>query len=635
METRHNSSHGNIPFRPLTLGPYEGTVLRRDDGSFIVQSVQTLQPYVPRYTHALMHWATHRPHDTFLAQRNEHGQWIKLSYIEALQKIQPLAQALLNRGLNAERPLLVLSENSLQHALITLAALHVGIPCASISPAYSLLSPSADRVKHAVDLLTPGLVFAQSASAYAQAIEAALPTHTELVFVEGKHPTRPSSNFEAFLGTPVTSDVAKAHASVRADTIAKFLFTSGSTRLPKAVVNTHGMLCSNMQMHVQCYPHFEDEPPVLVDWMPWHHTAAGNNNFGVVLFRGGTMYIDEGKPTADGMEQTLNNLREVESTLYYTVPKGLDMLAHAMQNDTVLRDRFFKRMRLIFPCGAALSSSTKRAMDELAIAACGARIPMTMALGMTETAPFALSAHLPDWQAGIIGLPAPGLEVKLAPVADKLEVRYRGPNITPGYWRQPELTREAFDEEGFFCSGDAARFIDPVQPESGLAFDGRIAEDFKLVSGTWVNVGALRLQVIGAGAPYIHDVVITGHDREYLGMLVFLLPAAAELSPSLSKQATLADMASDAHVKHWTRQLLDRLAAQATGSSNRIARAILLSEPASMALCEMTDKGSINQRTTLRTRAKLVERLYAPEPPDDVLIAQTHVDAPASNAQLA
>ena len=616
---------GSAKFRPIALGPYEGTAEKREDGALILRSTDTLGPSPSRYTDPLIRWAKEKPDAPLVAERDGNGEWKFLSYGQALEAVQHLGQALLDLGLGVERPLMVLSENSIEHALMALAAMHVGIPYAPISPAYSLLSQSAERVSHAVELLTPGAVFAFDAERYARAIQIAVPDDVELIFVEGGIAGRRSTPFRELLDTRPTAQVEAAHEAVAIDTIAKFLFTSGSTKLPKAVVNTHGMMMCNQQMYLQCYPFLAEEPPVLVDWMPWHHTAAGNNNFGVILYNGGTLYIDRGKPTPDGMAETIRNLREVPSTIYYSVPKGLETLVQEMKRDTVLRDCFFSRLRLIFPCGAALPGPLKQAIDELAIASCGARIPMTMGLGMTETAPFAISAHIPDWQAGVIGIPAPGVEVKLVPNGDKLEVRYRGPNITPGYWRQPELTRDAFDDEGYFRSGDAARFVDDSAPERGLRFDGRIAEDFKLISGTWVNVGALRLEVIAAGAPYIHDVVITGHDREDLGMLMVLLPAAAELSAALPGNAGLADIARDPAVRAWAQALMDRLAAKATGSSHRIVRAMVLEEPPLMELGEMTDKGSINQRTMLKTRATLVERLYAAQP--DTAVLHTNIRA--------
>nr|WP_244960365.1 AMP-binding protein [Eoetvoesiella caeni] len=433
---------------------------------------------------------------------------------------------------------------------------------------------------------------------------------------------RPSTRYDELANTPVTQQVAQAHEAVKPDTVAKFLFTSGSTKLPKAVINTHGMLTCNQQMFLQCYPFLTGQPPVLVDWMPWHHTGAGNHNFGLVLYHGGSLYIDEGKPTVDGMAQTISNLKEVAPTIYYSVPKGLEMLAQAMKTDLALRDRFFSRLCNLFPQGAAMSAPLKHTLDELAVASCGMRIPMTASLGMTETAPFALSAHLPDWQAGIIGTPPPGLDVKLVPQGDKLEVRYRGPSIMPGYWRQPELTAEAFDDEGFLCSGDAARFVDDNAREQGLRYDGRIAEDFKLASGTWVNVGALRQRVIAAGAPHIHDIVLTGHDRDELGMLIFLLPTASSLATHTAPNAGAAAIAGDPGVQAWAQSLLDSLAENSAGSSQFIGRAMVLRDPPLMDLGEMTDKGSINQRSVLKTRAALVEQLYAAEPGSGTLLVR-------------
>ncbi|MCB5363852.1 feruloyl-CoA synthase [Pusillimonas sp. CC-YST705] len=607
-------------FRELALGPYGATVQKRADGSIILESTDPLRDYVATYNTLLPHWAEHKPDQTLLAWRGQDGEWERLSYRQMLDRVLPLAQYLLGQNLSAERPLLILSENSAEHAMIMLAAIHVGIPFVPLSPAYSLLAPGAERVLHAVKLLTPGLVFAQDAERYANAIEKAVPADTPLVFANGTLPGRLCTSLSEALQTQPGEDVDAAFKAVTPDTILKFLFTSGSTKMPKAVINTHRMMTSNQQMHLQYYPFLVEEPPVLMDWMPWHHTAAGNNNLGNILVHGGTLYIDDGKPTDDGMAQTLRNLREVAPTVYYSVPKGMEILVHEMRRDPALRDQFFSRLRLIFPCGAAMPGPLKQAVDELAIASCGMRIPMTMGLGMTETAPFAISAHLPDWQAGVIGVPAPGCTVKLVPMDGKLEVRYRGPNITPGYWRQPDITAEAFDEEGYFCSGDAATFLDEDAPEKGLRFDGRIAEDFKLASGTWVSVGNLRIQVISAGAPYIHDIALTGHDRDELGMLIFLTPMAAELA-GLPEGSPMADIAQHVKIRTWAQQLLDTLASQAKGSSQRIARALILERPANMADNEMTDKGSINQRNILKTRAADVQKLYVEPPHSEVLTA--------------
>jgi feruloyl-CoA synthase len=618
--TQANLAQANPATRSIALGPYGATIQRRADGAIILDSATPLLDYIPTYNSILPHWARERPDQVFLAWRGKDGQWESLTFRQMLDKVLPLAQYLLGQNLSAERPLMILSGNSAENAMLALAAIHAGVTYVPLSPAYSLLSPSAERVIHAVNLLTPGLVFAQNAGQYANAITKAVPRDTPLLLAEGEVPGYRCTSLASALQTPVTAQVDAAFKAVKPDDILKFLFTSGSTKMPKAVINTHRMMTSNLQQHRQCYPYMVEDPPILVDWMPWHHTAAGNINFGTVLYYGGTLYIDEGKPTDEGMGQTINNLREVASTVYYTVPKGMEILAHAMKQDSALRDRFFSRMRLIFPCGAPLPAPLKQTVDELAVASCGQRIPMTMGLGQTESAPFAITAHLPDWEAGIIGVPAPGMTAKLAPVNGKLEVRYRGPNITPGYWRQPDITAEAYDEEGFFCSGDAAAFVDEANPARGLRFDGRIAEDFKLLSGTWVSVGNLRMRVISAGAPYIHDVAITGHGRDELGALIFLTPMAAGLA-GLPEDAPMADVCRHPKVRAWAQNLLDTLAAQTKGSSYRIARGLLQERPASMEINEMTDKGSINQRNVLQFRASEVEKLYADPPSASVIVA--------------
>ena len=588
-------------FRPIHFGPYAAEVTKHPDGTWRLQASDPLLPSPTRVTDLLMHWAQRTPDATFLAKRDAAGAWQALSYGDALMRVRQLSEALLQRGLSEDRPLLILSGNDIEHALLGLAAMHVGVPYVPLSPAYSLLATDGVKVRHAVDLLTPGMVFASDGKAFARAILAAAPDDVEIVLGKGDLPERAHTPFADLQATTATARVDAAHTAVNASTIAKFLFTSGSTRMPKAVINTHGMICSNLQMYTQCYPFMGEDKPVLVDWLPWHHTAGGNHNFGLVLYHGGSLYIDEGKPTDDGFAETLRNLREISPTVYYSVPKGMDLLMRAMRDDAALRTSFFARLRLIFPAGAALSRAVQLAIDEHAVAACGHRIPMTMGLGMTETAPFAISAHLPDWVAGKIGLPAPGVTVKLVPHGDKLEVRYLGPNVTPGYWRQPDLTAAAFDDEGFFCSGDAARFEDPAEPAKGLVFDGRIAEDFKLSSGTWVNVGDVRATLIAAGAPHLMDAVITGQDRHELGALLFLH------APSL---AHLTGPGNEAELAAWVQGLLHACAARGEGSSFRVCRAMIMMQPPSLATGEMTDKGSINQRMVLARRADLVDAMY-------------------------
>jgi feruloyl-CoA synthase len=614
------------PYRDVAFGPYGASIERRADGSVLLRAHEPLGEHPAAFTAHLLRWAAERGQHTFLAQRERSAAtpgprpWRRLTYADALQRVQRLAGALLELGLSAQRPLALLSGNDLEHALLTLAAMHAGIPAAPISPSYSLLDPSASRVEHALELLTPGLVFAADAQPYANAIARAVPASVPVLLVRGALARERVLRFDDLQAAPAGSRVDEAHRRVDGDTIAKFLFTSGSTRAPKAVINTHRMLCANQQMYAQCYPFLEHTPPVLVDWLPWHHTAGGNSNLGLVLRNGGAMYIDEGKPTEHGLAETVMNLKDVSPTAIYTVPKGLEMLAGRMEADDELRHSVFARLQLIFAAGAAMPMSVIEHIDRLAVRTIGCRVPMTMGLGMTESAPFAISHHRPGWRAGAIGLPAPGLQVKLAPQAGKLEVRYRGPSITPGYWRQDELRAEAFDDEGFFRSGDAATWIDEADPTRGLRFDGRLAEDFKLVSGTWVNVGAVRAAALATALPYVHDVVVTGDGRDGLGLLVFLAPAASALATE-SASPGAAGLAADRGVRAWAQTWLDALAAQGSGSSNRVVRAMLMSEPASAARGEITDKGSLSQRAVLRERAALVEALHAWAPDARVLCA--------------
>jgi feruloyl-CoA synthase len=599
------------PYRDVAFGPYETEVRTRADGSILLRAPQPLGAYPARFTEHLLHWAAARPDTTFIAMRERGGAraWQRLGYAETLARVRALAQALLDLGLSAERPLAVLSGNDIEHALLTLAAMHVGIPVAPVSPSYSLLDAQAPRVAHVMRLLTPGLVFAADGDTFAAALAHAVPPDVPLLLARGAAPAgRRALRFDALQATPPTAAVDAAHARVDGDKVAKFLFTSGSTGAPKAVINTHRMLAANQQMYAQCYPFMEETPPVLVDWLPWHHTAGGNSNIGLVLRNGGTMVIDEGRPTEDGIDETVRNLRDWSPTAIYTVPKGLEMLARRMEHDTTLRDAVFRDLRLVFAAGAVMPQAVIELVDRLAQQSLGCRVPMTMGLGMTETAPFAITHHRAGWRQGLIGLPAPGLEVKLAPVDGRLEIRYRGPTVTPGYWRQPELRAQAWDDEGYFRSGDAVAFVDPAQPALGLRFEGRIAENFKLVSGTWVDVNAVRTRALAAALPYVSDVAVAGEGRDGLGLLVFLAPAAATLA------GAGGPLADDPGVRAWAQRWLDDLAAAGSGSSNRVQRVLLLAEPPSAARGELTDKGSLNQRVVLSGRAAAVEALYGDGP---------------------
>jgi len=580
-------------FRKVSLGPAQVTVERDARGGYRLRSPVSLNAYPARLTERLLRWARECPDRTFVAKRDKDGAWRRISYGEALQSARRIGQALLERGLCAERPLMILSENDLEHAMLAIAALHVGVPFVPVSPAYSLVSQDYGKLRHAVQLMTPGLVFAADRR-YAKAIAAAVPAGTEVVYELQQ------------LASANPASVDAAHAAIRPDSISKFLLTSGSTGMPKAVIHTQQMLTSNLQMIVDCLPFLAEEPPVLVDWLPWNHTFGGSHNFGLTLYNGGTLYIDEGKPAPQFIGETLRNLREIAPTVYFNVPRGFEEIVRALQADPALARKFFSRVRMLFYAAASLSQPIWDALHRLAEETVGERILMITGLGMTETAPFAICANWEAGRSGGIGHPGPGTEVRLAPVGDKLEVRYKGPNVTPGYWRQEDLTRASFDEEGYFRSGDAARFIDPADPQKGLAFDGRIAEDFKLDSGTWVSVGPLRAQVIAAGDPWVQDAVITGHDRREVCALVIPRPGTPD-TPEL--RAAL-------------QRLIDALAARSTGSASRIARAVLLTGPLSIDVGEITDKGSINQRAVLKARADLVEMLYTEPTAPQVLKAK-------------
>jgi feruloyl-CoA synthase len=610
------------PIRKVSLGPADATFTRRDDGAILIRSPHSLPGYPDKLTCQLAHWAGVAPERTFIAHRDAHGDWRSLSYAQTLRQVRAVAQALIDRGLSAQRPIAILSGNDPEHALLALAAMHAGIPYAPISPAYSLISTDYNKLSFILQLLTPGLVFAAHGERYAPAIAAAVTADAEVVVTGAPAPGRTATLFETLLEQSATAAVEQAHAATGPDTIAKILFTSGSTGKPKGVINTQRMLCSNQAMIAATMPYLKEVPPVIVDWLPWNHTFGGNHNIGLVLHNGGTLYIDDGKPLPGQFERSVRNLREIAPTVYFNVPRGFEELVPYLRREPALREKFFSRVGMLFYAGAGLSQTVWDAFDELAVQTCGERILWITGLGSTETAPFATCANWEAGRSGMIGLPAVGQEMKLAPVGDKLEARFRGPNVSPGYWRQPDLTRAAFDEEGYYRMGDAVRFADADRPEKGLMFDGRLAEDFKLSSGTWASVGPLRARFIAAGTPLVQDVVVAGHDRDYIAVMVFArMDECRGLCPQLPKEASAAELLADPALRARFQALLDRMAGEATGGASRIERALLLEVPPSIDANEITDKGSINQRAVLEHRAALVEELYAPVPSPRILCA--------------
>jgi feruloyl-CoA synthase len=598
--------------RAVNLRKSGATMERRPDGSFIIRPEEKLEAYPRVLTERLIHWAKIEPDRVLAAKRGPDGAWRYLHYGEALEKVRSLGQAFLDRGLSTERPVAIFSDNDLEHLLLMFAGLHVGVPTASIAPAYSLISTDFAKLNHVMKLLRPGLVFVSSGEHYRRALEAAVDSDIEVVFTEHGSPRRKSISFDELASTPDTPVVEKAHAAIQPDDIAKFLFSSGSTGLPKAVINTHRMICSNQQMILQGFRFLSEAPPVIVDWMPWNHTAGGNHNTGMTLYNGGTLYIDDGRPTTQGIAETVRNLREIAPTVYFNMPRGYDLLLGYFRDDKHLRESFFSRLKFMFYAGAALAQPLWDAYRTMMMEVCGERVLMATGLGATETAPMALQCTWDSERAGAIGIPMPGVEAKVVPHGDKMEIRVKGPNVTPGYWRDPELTRNAFDEEGYYKFGDAVKFIDVNDVNKGLMFDGRLAEDFKLASGTFVNVGPLRNRIIHWFAPYVVDAVISGHDRNFLGMLVVPNLEACRTLAALPATATPAEILRHDAVTSKFTSLLESFAAQATGNSNRVERAVLLEASPSLDRGEITDKGSLNQRVILEHRAEIVHDIYAP-----------------------
>ena len=564
----------------MRFAPAQVDLEKRADGSLLLRSPQKLGPYSRCITEWLVQWSDQTPSRPFLAERRGEA-WRTVSYREAYGAARRIGQALIERGLGAEKPVAILSDNSIDHALLALGAMHVGIPAAPVSPAYSLMSKDFGKLKAIFELLKPGLVYAGEPEKFGAALEA----------VKAK-----STPVAELLETNPGSTLEREHLKVRPDSVAKILFTSGSTGIPKGVINTHRMLCANQQMLAQAWPFVEDKPPVLVDWLPWNHTFGGNHNFNLVLRNGGTLYIDGGKPVPGLVETTVRNLKEIAPSLYFNVPRGYDLLLPYLERDAELRRSFFRELEVVFYAAAALPQNLWDRLLRLAKEEKrGGDFAMLSAWGSTETSPLATSVHFAMDRPGVIGLPVAGCELKLAPFGGKLEVRVRGPNVTPGYYRRPDLTSASFDEEGFYRIGDAVKLADPREPAKGIVFDGRVAEDFKLSTGTWVNVGMVRVKLIAAADPIVQDAVITGHDRAEVGALVFLSAAAKDLKPD--------------EIRSKLSQALARLTAEG-GSSMHPVRLLVLTEPPSIDANEITDKGYMNQRAVLERRAALVERLY-------------------------
>ncbi len=614
------------PHRPVRFGSTECEVEYASDGGLRMRLKEKLLPYPGRYTERLVQWANTRPDQIFLARRPHGGPavgtWEVLSYAQTYARIRAIGQALLQRGLCAERPVLILSENDFDNQLLALACTHAGIPYVPVTPAYSLLSRDYVKLKFLNQRVRPGLVFASSAVAYGPAVRAAFP---EAEFLATHPGDTGASSFASLQLVKPGPEIDAAFAAIQPDTVAKLLFTSGTVGEPKGVMLTHRMLCSNRQQVVQAMPFNLDAPPVLIDWLPWHHTFGGTNNVGLALYCGGSYYIDSGKPVAEAVQPTVDALREISPTIYYNTPAGLAALLPYLRSDQALRERFFARLQLIYYGGAVLPKHIWAELDELAVKHMGERILIVSGIGSTECGPVPTTTSWDPEREALAGLPVVGIDIKLAPVNDKLELRIKGDCVTPGYWNDPELTAAAFDDEGYFCLGDAVTLVDPLRPERGLRFDGRIAENFKLSSGTWVHAGALRSAAVAAFSPLALDVIIAGSGRSFVSALVFPdVGKCRALDAGLPAGATVAEVLASPRVIQRFQQMLDVLAASGTGTAHRIVRVSVEADPATLDTGEMTAKSALSASAVLRRRTAAVDKLFAEAPDPGVLRAAAY-----------
>ncbi|MFN4230061.1 AMP-binding protein [Parvibaculum sp.] len=620
---------GSATALDLNLPPYRDPryverkleVERRADGSIVLRNPHPLRPVPSNLIEPIRKWAVEAPDRVWLGRRKPakegFGEWDILTYAHANAKVNAIAQALLDRGLDQSTPVMILSGNSIEHALMTYGAILAGVPAAPVSPSYSTMSSDFEKLRYVFDLVEPKLIFMQEAAPFERALKALPLDGVEIVTVDGSLGTP----FSALTETSPGNAVEESYASLSFDMVAKYLFTSGSTGMPKAVITTQRMMCVNSVMPRSVTVEEEgDEPPVLLNWLPWNHCFGGNAILNNLLVSGGTLYIDGGRPVPGGFAETVQNLREIAPTAYSNVPAAYTMLVDELEADEALAKNFFSRLRTLAYGGAALSQDLYDRIQKVAIKAAGERIAFSSGYGATETAPTICNVHWPTERMGLLGLPLPGVELKLAPVGQKMEVRVRGDCITPGYHKNPEKTAEAYDEEGFYRLGDGARFLDPERPEEGLVFDGRVAEDFKLSTGTWVSAGKLRVDVVASSNGVLSDALVAGLDRSYIGILGFPnIPACRNIAGD-------ASLAVEDLVRHPA--VLERLAEGLRahnkgnpGSSTRVARALLMTEPPSVDAGELTDKGYINQSVALGRRAALVEKLYAEPPGNDVVVA--------------
>ena len=605
----------------VDFAPAKVNVEATPGGGYLLRSPMPLASCEKSLGVMFRRWVEETPERPFLGERDAAGQWRLLTYHEAGRLADSIAQALIDRMLGPDRPLMILSGNSIDHALLMLGGVIAGVPVVPVSVAYSLLSQDFAKLKTICRDVRPALIYVEHGEMFAKALRALDLSGVEVVVKGGRVEGIPVTPFSGLLDVQPTEEVEKAFAAVGPESIAKVLFTSGSTGLPKGVLNTHGMLCANQQMLAQIWPFTVETPPVLVDWLPWNHTFGGNHNFNLVLKKGGTLYVDGGKPAPGMVEQTARNLAEISPTIYFNVPAGYAMLLPFLEKDGGLRSNFFRRLQLIFYAGAALSQDLWQRLEKVSVQATGRKVPMTSSWGSTETAPLATSAHFPIDKAGVIGLPCPGVTIKMVPGGGKFELRVKGPNVTPGYLGRPDLTREAFDEEGYYKIGDAGEFADRDDPARGITFAGRVAEDFKLSTGTWVHVGMLKTAVMAAAAPVLQDALVAGHDLAEVGILAWPnLQGCRQICRDAEGSRPVEDLVRSKEVRKHLRKTLSDYNARQQGSSTRVGRILLMTESPSIDANEITDKGYINQRAALERRKALVERLYAEDPGPEAVV---------------
>jgi len=614
------------PVRPVRVASLTADLDRRKNGVVYLRSPKPLGSYPARVTDRLEHWAAQAPDRIFLAQREAGGEWQTTNYSQALTRVRRLAGGLLDHGLSQEKPLIILSGNSIEHGLLALAAMYAGVPYAPIAPAYSLAVQEFTALSHVWQNLGPAMVFVDDGAKFERPLRSVLRSGTTVVFHTSRPQGIPALSLAELESTDPSAAVDEANRRTQPETIAKILYTSGSTGLPKGVITTQRMLCSNQQMLCEVLQFLADEPPVLCDWLPWNHTFGGSHNFGIALYNGGSLYIDAGKPTKECFGETIRNLRDIPTTAYFNVPKAYEMLVEHLRTDSDLRRTFFSRLQCLFFAAAGLSQHIWDQLQNIAFETCGEEILVVTGLGATESSPYALSTGIDGAAAGHLGLPVPGVELKLVPVDEKLEARLRGPSITPGFWRKPELNATAFDEENYYRLGDAVRFLDPDNHLKGFLFDGRLNEDFKLSTGTWVRVGPLRMRLLAHFGMLLQDVVLAGPDREFATALFFpAIDACRKLCANLPETVPPAELFARVEIRAAFRERLESFAAASTGSSTCVERAILLDRPPSIEVQEITDKGTINQKAVLKSRNELVEDLYRGLVPAHVLtISEDH-----------